>query len=96
MSKKNMGGNFDDFLSENAMLDEATAVAIKRVVAWQIELEMNNEVSANGATQSYEFIPPITQAMRQPPGFFRSALLGIARHPNVYRRYRLAGPYRPD
>jgi len=40
MSKKNIGSNFDDFLSENAMLDEATAVAVKRVIAWQIEQEM--------------------------------------------------------
>lgn len=39
-SKKNIGSNFDDFLPENAMLDEATAVAVKRVIAWQIEQEM--------------------------------------------------------
>lgn len=40
MSKKNIGSSFDDFLSENATLDEATAVAVKRVIAWQIEQEM--------------------------------------------------------
>jgi hypothetical protein len=40
MSKKNIGSDFDDFLSENALLDEATAVAVKRVIAWQIEQEM--------------------------------------------------------
>ena len=40
MSKKNIGSNFDDFLFENAMLDEATAVAVKRVIAWQIKQEM--------------------------------------------------------
>lgn len=34
MSKKNIGSNFEDFLSENAMLDQATAVAVKRVIAW--------------------------------------------------------------
>lgn len=28
--------NFDDFLSEEAILDEVTAVATKRVIAWQI------------------------------------------------------------
>jgi hypothetical protein len=37
MSKKNIGSSFDDFLSESTMLDEATAVAVKRVIAWQIE-----------------------------------------------------------
>ncbi len=40
MSKKYVGSNFDDFLAEEAMLEEATAVAVKRVIAWQIEQEM--------------------------------------------------------
>lgn len=40
MSKKHIGSNFDDFLAEEALLDEATATAVKRVIAWQIEQEM--------------------------------------------------------
>lgn len=40
MKLKNIGSSFDDFLSEEAMLDEATAVAVKRVIAWQIDQEM--------------------------------------------------------
>ena len=40
MRKKNIGSSFDDFLAEEAMLQEATAVAIKRVIAWQIAQEM--------------------------------------------------------
>lgn len=40
MSNPHMGSSFDDFLKEEAMLDETTAVAIKRVVAWQIAEEM--------------------------------------------------------
>lgn len=40
MSKSQIGSRFDDFLHEEAMLEEATAVAEKRVIAWQIELEM--------------------------------------------------------
>lgn len=40
MSKKHIGSSFDDFLAEEAMLEEATAVAIKRVIAWQIAQEM--------------------------------------------------------
>ena len=40
MKAKNIGSSFDDFLSEEAMLDEATAVAVKRVIAWQIDQEM--------------------------------------------------------
>lgn len=34
------GSNFDDFLAEEALLEESTAVAIKRVIAWQIEQEI--------------------------------------------------------
>lgn len=40
MGKKHIGSRFDDFLAEEAMLEEATAVAIKRVIAWQIAEEM--------------------------------------------------------
>ena len=41
MGKKHIGSSFDDFLAEEAMLEESTAVAIKRVIAWQIAEEMN-------------------------------------------------------
>ncbi len=34
------GSQFDDFLSEEALLEEATATAMKRVIAWQIAQEM--------------------------------------------------------
>ncbi len=37
---ENIGSNFDDFLQEEGFLDEANAVAIKRVIAWQIDQEM--------------------------------------------------------
>ena len=40
MNKKNIGSSFDDFLEEEAIFDETTAVAIKRVIAWQIDQEM--------------------------------------------------------
>ena len=36
MSKKNIGSSFDGFLKKEAMLGNATAVALKRVIAWQI------------------------------------------------------------
>ncbi|HWS40239.1 MAG TPA: XRE family transcriptional regulator [Arenimonas sp.] len=40
--KKNphIGSSFDAFLAEDGQLDEATAVAVKRVIAWQIEQAM--------------------------------------------------------
>ena len=40
MAKKNIGSSFDDFLKEEAMLEEVTAVAMKRVISWQIVQEM--------------------------------------------------------
>jgi len=57
MSKKDIGSSFDDFLSENAILDEATTVAVKRVIAWQIEQEMkaqnlNKTTMAKRCTQA--------------------------------------------
>jgi len=43
MAKKHIGSSFDDFLHEETMLEEATAVAIKRVISWQIAEEMKNQ-----------------------------------------------------
>ena len=40
MSKKNIRSNFDDFLQEESLLESSTAVALKRVIAWQIDQEM--------------------------------------------------------
>ena len=40
MSKKNIGSSFDDFLQEESLLDSSTVVALKRVIAWQIDQEM--------------------------------------------------------
>ncbi|MGE5771418.1 MAG: XRE family transcriptional regulator, partial [Hyphomicrobiales bacterium] len=38
--KQNIGSSLDDFLQEEAILEEVTAVALKRVIAWQIAEEM--------------------------------------------------------
>lgn len=43
MGKRNIGSNFDDFLNEEALLEVATATAMKRVIAWQIEQEMKKQ-----------------------------------------------------
>ena len=40
MKKKYVGSNFDDFLFKESLLEHATAIAVKRVIAWQIEREM--------------------------------------------------------
>jgi DNA-binding Xre family transcriptional regulator len=40
MNKKHIGSKFDDFLRDEQLLDVAEATAIKRVIAFQIEQEM--------------------------------------------------------
>ena len=46
MKNKHIGSNFDDFLSEQGLLAEVEASAVKRVVAYQIEQAMKkNDIS---------------------------------------------------
>ncbi|MDZ4179136.1 MAG: helix-turn-helix transcriptional regulator [Coriobacteriia bacterium] len=40
MDKKHIGGDFDDFLRDEGILDEAEAVATKRAIAYQLTQEM--------------------------------------------------------
>lgn len=39
-NSKHTGSSFEDFLQEEGMLEETTAIAIKRVLAWQISEAM--------------------------------------------------------
>ncbi len=41
MAKKNVGSGFDEFLEEEGLLEEATAVAVKRVIAFQLAEKMS-------------------------------------------------------
>lgn len=36
MTDPHIGSDFDDFLSEQGLLEEVSATALKRVIAWQI------------------------------------------------------------
>ena len=38
--RKHVGSDFEDFLREEGRLEESTAIAIKRVIAWQIAQAM--------------------------------------------------------
>lgn len=40
MDKNHIGSDFDDFLRDEGVLDEAEAVATKRVIAYQLVQEM--------------------------------------------------------
>jgi hypothetical protein len=44
MDNIHSGSNFDDFLKEEGLLADAEEVAIRRVVAFQIEQEMPKSV----------------------------------------------------
>ncbi len=45
MTEKNgsIGSSFEDFLREEGVLEETTARAVKRVLAWQLEEAMEKE-----------------------------------------------------
>lgn len=43
MGKRNIGSNFDDFLKEEGLLEDATAVAVKRYIAYQLSQKMSEE-----------------------------------------------------
>lgn len=40
MNMNHVGSDFDDFLAEEGLLEEASARALKRVVAWQLQQAM--------------------------------------------------------
>jgi hypothetical protein len=40
---KHAGSNFDAFLQEDGVLEEVTAAALKRVIAWQIAQAMKKQ-----------------------------------------------------
>lgn len=42
-SQQGIGSSFDDFLQEEGMLAEAEAIAVKRVIAFQLEETMARE-----------------------------------------------------
>jgi len=41
MNNQNIGSNFDTFLEEEGLLNDATAVAVKRVIAFQLQQAMD-------------------------------------------------------
>ncbi len=43
MGKKNLGSRFDDFLAEEGLLEDATATAVKRYIAFQLAEKMSAE-----------------------------------------------------
>ena len=42
-AKRVIGSDFDDFLAENGLLEDVSAVAVKRVIAWQLAQAMKEQ-----------------------------------------------------
>jgi len=40
VKRKHVGSDFEDFLRDEGRLEEATAIALKRVIAWEIQQAM--------------------------------------------------------
>ena len=47
--RKHSGSSFDSFLQEEGLLEEASAAALKRVIAWQIERLMKDRAMTKSA-----------------------------------------------
>ena len=43
MTRKNIGSSFDDFLDEEGLLEDATAVAVKRYIAFLLAKQMTEQ-----------------------------------------------------
>jgi DNA-binding Xre family transcriptional regulator len=43
MNNEHIGSNFDDFLAEEGLLAEAETVAVKRVIAYQVDQMMKEQ-----------------------------------------------------
>ncbi|OSQ48280.1 XRE family transcriptional regulator [Thalassospira alkalitolerans] len=43
MTNAHIGSSFDDFLEEDGIREEVEAIAVKRVIAWQIAQEMEKQ-----------------------------------------------------
>ncbi|WP_114637028.1 XRE family transcriptional regulator [Polynucleobacter necessarius] len=43
MKRKHIGSSFDGFLREESLLEHSTTIAVKRIIAWQIEREMEKQ-----------------------------------------------------
>lgn len=43
INHQHIGSNFEDFLQEEGILEETTAIAIKRVLSWQIAQAMKEQ-----------------------------------------------------
>ena len=62
-----MGGDFDDFLRKEGLIDEAEAVAAKRVIAFQIAEEMKkSNITKTELAQRMNTSRPVVDRLLDP------------------------------
>jgi predicted XRE-type DNA-binding protein len=67
MDEKHIGGDFDHFLAQEGLLDDAEAVAAKRVIAFQISQEMERcNVSKSEMAQRMKTSRPAVDRLLDP------------------------------
>ena len=49
MTSERIGSSFDDFLRDEGAFEETTAVAVKRVIAWQLQEAMQEQKISKAA-----------------------------------------------
>jgi len=49
MTSERIGSSFDDFLRDEGAFEETTAVAVKRVIAWQLQEAMKEQKISKAA-----------------------------------------------
>ncbi len=68
MAKKNVGSSFDDFLEDEGILEETTAVEVKRVIAFQLAEKMSeSNLTKSEMARRMETSRSAVQTMCQSP-----------------------------
>jgi transcriptional regulator with XRE-family HTH domain len=98
MSTQHIGSSFDDFLSEEDMLGDVTAVALKRVIAWQIAEEMKAQqlTKAQLAARMHTSRAALNRLLDEnDPGLTLTTLASVAAALGRRVDIRLAPPLQP-
>ena len=76
MAKRNIGSDFDEFLEEEGLLEEITAVAVKRYIAFQLieKMDESNLSKAEMARRMETSRSALDRLLSQ--SFFASTLVG--------------------
>lgn len=65
MKKKHIGSSLDDFLKKESIFERSSVLAVKRVIAWQIEQEMTKQKFTNTAMTKKNAKQPKSPRLKQ-------------------------------